>query len=192
MTRTGRKGGTSRGMPIVLATALAFGVVALLVVVAGLHIPMAGTGVVTDPREIFTTIGAALTGPLGGLVIGVLAGIKEPGIPYAGLLAHVGGGVFVGWTYKKLLHDRLPMPWLLGGWAILVLVYYYVLVVPLFAIGQKHFYQAAFVAEYSPQASVWDAVAKLGSQALPEALFTALITTLILLALPARYRRPLW
>ncbi len=40
-----------------ILTSLVFGAVALAVVGAGLLRPIPGTGVVTDPREVFTTIG---------------------------------------------------------------------------------------------------------------------------------------
>jgi LytS/YehU family sensor histidine kinase len=62
-----------------LIVAAVFGVAALLVVIAGLHVPIPGTEVVTDPRELFTTLGSGLTGPVGALLIGILAGIMEPG-----------------------------------------------------------------------------------------------------------------
>ena len=42
----------------VIAVSLAFGGVALVIVLAELFVPIPGTGVVTDPREIFTTLGA--------------------------------------------------------------------------------------------------------------------------------------
>ncbi len=81
----------------ILLVAVAFGVAALAIVEAGLTIPIPGSGVVTDPREIFTTIGASFTGPVGGVVIGLLAGLREPGgIMIASLLAHVSGGLWMG------------------------------------------------------------------------------------------------
>ena len=51
-----------------------FGAAAFLVRWAGLTIPIIGE-VNIDPREMFVTLGAALTGPVGGLVIGFLAGL---------------------------------------------------------------------------------------------------------------------
>jgi len=48
-----------------VGVAAAFGGAALALVLAGVTIPIPGTPVVTDPREIFTTIGASLTGPMG-------------------------------------------------------------------------------------------------------------------------------
>ncbi len=187
----------AKGLSLTLARTLlpatAFGLAALAIVGAGLTIPIPGTGVVTDPREIFTTIGAGLTGPLGGIVIGILAGIGEPGgIILASLLAHVSGGLWMGFSYKTLVHNPLKMPASLIGWVFLVLAYYYVFVVPGFVIGQALFYPEGFIEAYGAGTSLIRAYTILGWGALPEALLTALVTTLVLVALPKRYRRPLW
>ena len=176
-----------------LLVALAFGLAALAVVVAALTIPIRGTNVVTDPREIFTTTGAALTGPLGGVLIGVLAGIREPGgVVYASLLAHIAGGLWMGLAYKKLVYRYLDMPGICGGWIVLVLVYYYVFVIPGFVIGQSLFYPQSFIDSYGAGTSLAGAYAILGGGALPEALLTTLVTTLVFIASPRRLRRPLW
>ena len=79
--------------------AAAFGGAALAVVAAGILIPIPGTLVVTDPRELFTTIGASLTGPIGGIVVGFLAGIADP-LPIVAVISHVLGGIFNGLVYK--------------------------------------------------------------------------------------------
>ena len=184
----------------ILVVATVFGAAALAIVVAGLTIPIPGTGVVTDPREIFTTPGAGLTGPFGGIVVGVLAGIREPGgIALASILAHVSGGLWMGFSYKKLVHQHTQMPLSILGWAAIVLLYYYVFVVPGFVIGLELFYPDVYAEEYGEGASLIRAYGELGvgygergAGALPEALLTALITTLAFLALPRRHRRPLW
>jgi hypothetical protein len=182
-----------------LITALLFGGVALVIVLAELIIPIPGTGVVTDPREIFTTFGAAVTGPLGGIIVGVLAGIGEAfigdpqsRIPLASLLAHVSGGLWLGFAYKRLAYERLEMPLRLLGWTGLVLIFYYVFAVPGFIIGQLSFYPDLYIEFYGEGASFAQAYAILGKGALPEALFTSVITSLVFVALPRKYRRPLW
>ena len=176
-----------------LLVALVFGLAALAVVVAALTIPIPGTGVVTDPREIFTTTGAALTGPLGGILIGVLAGIREPGgVVYASLLAHIAGGLWMGLAYKKLVHRYLDMPAMCGGWIVLVLSYYYLFVIPGFVIGQSPFYPQGFIESYGAETSLIRAYAILGRGAVPEALLTTLVTTLVFIAMPRRHRSPLW
>ncbi len=196
------QGGNQEDHPFsakVVAIALAFGAVALVIVIAELFIPIPGTGVVTDPREIFTTLGAALTGPVGGLIIGILAGIGEAfigapadRIPLASLLAHVVGGLWMGWAYKKLVFNRMQMPMLVLGWAALVVVYYFVFAIPGFVVGQSLFYPDQYVAFYGEGASLIEAYLTLSQGVVPEALITTLITSLVIVALPRRYRRPLW
>ena len=177
----------------ILLVATAFGVAALAIVEAELTIPIPGSGVVTDPREIFTTIGAGMTGPVGGIVIGLFAGFREPGgIAIASLLAHVSGGLWMGLTYKLLVYNHLKMPFLLAGWAFLVLAFYYAFAAPGFVIGQVLFYHEGFLDSYGADASVIDAYIILARGVLPEAILTTIVTTLVFVALPRRHRRPLW
>jgi len=167
--------------------AAAFGGAALALVLAGVTIPIPGTPVVTDPREIFTTIGASLTGPIGGIVVGLLAGIAEPGIPLASILAHVVGGIFSGLVYKNAswrYKDNKVVS--LALWAVQVLAYYVLIVVPLFVVGLMMFYPDP---EYG---GFFAFLAALEAGAIPEAIFTTVVTTIIMAALPERYRRPLW
>lgn len=170
-----------------VGVAAAFGGVALALVLAGITIPIPGTPVVTDPREIFTTIGASLTGPVGGIVIGILAGIAEPGIPLASLLAHIIGGIYIGYIYKNFAwksNDKRVS--YLAKWAVQVLGYYFIVVVPLFVVGLMMFYP-------DPEfGGFFGFLAVLESGAAPEAIITTVVTTIIMSALPERYRRPLW
>jgi hypothetical protein len=168
----------------VLIVASVFGLVVLTIVLAGFTIPIPGTGVVTDPREIFVTIGSALTGPLGALIIGIFAGIAEPGgIPLASLLGHIAGALWMAFAYRRLVYQRMQMPSRLLGWLVLVIIYYYVLVIPGFVIGL-----AAFYGEADPL-GLYLALAK---GVLVELLITCTVTTLAFLALPQRYHKPLW
>lgn len=167
-----------------LVVALVFGLVALAIVLAGFTIPIPGAGVVTDPREIFVTFGAGLTGPLGALIIGFLAGIAEPGgIPLASLLGHIAGALWMAFAYKKLVFERMQMPSRLLGWVILIVVYYYIFVIPGFVIGL-----AAFYGEAHPL-GLYAALAK---GVVIEMLITTAVTTLAMLALPQKYQKPLW
>jgi LytS/YehU family sensor histidine kinase len=168
-----------------IGVAAAFGGAALAVVLAGLTIPIPGTPVVTDPREIFTTTGASLTGPIGGIVIGILAGIAEPGIPLASLLAHIVGGIYNGLVYKNLSwRYRENKIQSLILWVLQVVGYYLLVVVPLFAAGLAMFYpdQGTFV----------PLLIALETGVIPELILTTTVTTIIMAALPERYRRPLW
>jgi hypothetical protein len=170
-----------------IGIAAAFGGVALALVLAGVTIPIPGTPVVTDPREIFTTIGASLTGPIGGIVIGILAGIAEPGIPLASLLAHIIGGIYSGYVYKNFAwQSKDNRGTYLVKWAIQVLGYYFIVVVPLFVVGLIMFYPDP---EYGGFLALLGA---LEAGVIPEAILTTVVTTIIMGALPERYRRPLW
>jgi hypothetical protein len=174
--------------PRQIGMAAAFGGAALAIVLAGITFPIPGTVVVTDPREPFTTIGSALTGPIGGLVIGFLAGIAEPGIPLASLLAHIVGCLYMGFAYKKLVYTRLGALWMkLVGWAILVLIYYFVVVVPLFVVGIWIFYPAETGGE-----AFLTLLGVLEVGAVPEAVLTTIFTTIIMGIIPERLRRPVW
>jgi hypothetical protein len=167
-----------------LIVAIVFGLVVLTIVLAGFTIPIPGTGVVTDPREIFVTIGSGLTGPLGALIIGFFAGIVEPGgIPLASLLGHITGTLWMAFAYKRFVYERMQMPTRLLGWMLLIILYYYVFVVPGFAIGL-----AAFYGEPNP-VGIYIALAK---GVVVEVLITTSVTTLVMLALPQKFHRPLW
>ena len=167
-----------------IIVAAVFGLVALTIVLSGFIIPIPGTGVVTDPREIFVTLGAALTGPVGAIIIGILAGIAEPGgIPLASLLGHLAGALWMAFAYKRLVYERMKMPTRLAGWAMLIIIYYYIFVVPGFVIGL-----AAFYGEADP-ISLFGALAK---GVITEVLITTAVTTIVMLALPPKYHRPLW
>ena len=178
--------------PTQLIVAVVFGVIALAIVAAKLTIPLT-FGIVSDPREFFTTIGSGLTGPVGGLVIGVLAGILEPnGIPAASILAHVAGCLWLGFAYKLWVYKRYgSSPLRLVFWALLVVIYYLVFLVPGFPIGMKLFYPDIFIDSFG-NVSVIDAYLLTVSGALPEMVLTTVVTTIVMLALPRQYTKPLW
>jgi hypothetical protein len=170
-----------------IVVALIFGGVALVIVVAGLHLPIPGTGVVTDPRELFTTIGSALTGPIGGVIIGTMAGIMEPdGIGAASILAHVAGCLWMGFTYKKLVYGRPQF-----AVRLLVIAYYMIVVIPGFVIGIALFYPAYYTEGFG-DISLFQAYLALAGGAIPETIFTTVATTLVMIALPRKYQKPLW
>jgi hypothetical protein len=86
----------------------------------------------------------------------------------------------VAWRYKD---NNLAY---LGLWALQVLVYYFIVVVPLFVVGLILFYPDP---EYG---GFFALLGVLEVGAAPEAIFTTVVTTIIMAALPLRYRRPLW
>ena len=171
--------------PLAILVALLFGGSAFAIVAAGFAIQIPGASVVTDPRGIFVTIGSALTGPVGGILIGVMAGIAEPAAPAPSIVAHVAGGLWLGFSYRRIICDHLQMPAALLIWAPFVLVYYYAFVIPGFVLG-------GLVVGTPEAASPIAYYLTLARGVLPEALITTVVTTVVLAALPRRCRRPLW
>jgi len=97
------------------------------------------------------------------------------------------GGIYSGLVYKNLSwRFRENNITRLALWAVQVLGYYIVVVVPLFVVGLVLFYPDP---EYG---GFFALLGALEAGALPEAIFTTVVTTIIFAALPERYRRPLW
>ena len=170
-----------------VGVAAAFGGVALAIVLAGITIPIPGTVVVTDPRELFTTIGASLTGPIGGVVVGLLAGVADPSIQVVSMIAHMLGGVYNGFVYKNAswrFKDNKVVS--LALWAAQVLVYYFVVIVPLIVAGIMVFFPDP------ANGSFFNLLGIVEVGAIPEALLTTVVSTIVMAALPEKYRRPLW
>ena len=170
--------------PVILLVALVAGGVALIIVAAHLSVPIPGTDVMTDPREIFATLGAGLSGPVGGLLIGILAGLATPNAPLASILAHVMGGIWLGFAYKKIVYRPRQTALGLFGWAGLIMAYYYAFLIPAFWAGSVIFYgeRMSFLTMY----------VRVGTGAMQEVILTMFITTLVMIALPKKYRRPIW
>lgn len=167
--------------------AAAFGGVGLAIILAGFTIPIPGTVMVSDPREIFTTIGASLTGPIGGMIVGLLSSVADPTIQIASILAHILGGVYNGFVYKHAswrFKDNKVVS--LALWAAQVMVYYVFVIVPLLVAGLLIFFPDP---EYGGFFAMLGAI-EVG--AIPEAIFTTIVTTVIMAALPEKFRRPLW
>jgi hypothetical protein len=96
----------------------------------------------------------------------------------ADLLAHILAALAVAYCYK-FLHQRGKKVYVfLGGW-ILILVFYYILLVLL------QFILIGVVVDLPTLSTLyWNF--------LPEFLVVTIISTLIWVALPWRYRKPLW
>lgn len=168
--------------------AAAFGAGALLVVALGLTFPIPGINVVTDPRESFVSLGGAFSGPIGAIIVGILAGILEPGAPpIVSIIAHIGGAIFAAFYYKyvfwRMRDNRVPS---LVAWIIGILLYYELVVVPLFTIGLVVFFpDPEYGGFFGLLVALWGAV-------IPEMVLTMIITTIVLAVVPRRYIRPNW
>lgn len=179
--------------PTWLFAVVGFSAAAFLVRWAGLAIPVIGTTINSDPREIFVTLGAAVTGPIGGLMIGFFSGLPviSMALSPSSIIAHGLSGLLIGLLYKPV-HNRGRMPVLLLGWVVLIAAYYYIFLIPFFmAAGLLIAPQGMsdLFGEGLPLSQIYSG---LGQAACPEAVVTCIITTILLIALPEKYRRPLW
>lgn len=76
-----------------------FGALAFIVRAAQLIIPLGGPFVL-DPREIFVAVGSAFSGPLGGAIIGFLAGVPAR-YPICDIPSFAISGILVGLLARK-------------------------------------------------------------------------------------------
>ncbi|UCH60366.1 MAG: hypothetical protein JSV61_02525 [Anaerolineales bacterium] len=162
----------------------------------GVHwvIQIASFGAI-GPQESLVVISAALGGPVGllatnflqelGMHIFLLKGdfpgqrLLEVSISIADFFAHSIALLAVAYCYR-LLHQRAKKAHIFfAGW-ILITVIYYIILLPLQSLVHN-----LLVPDLLP-------LQTLVRGAPPEFLMVAILSTLLLFALPVRYRRPLW
>ena len=176
-----------------LLLALVFGVIGFLIIYLELFFVIPGTSIITDPRELFVIIGSALTGPIGGAIVGALSSIYDPtpDIRIYVMIQHIIGGFLFGLLYKKLVYEKAAMPFFIVRWIFLVFCYYFIFYIPAFAVTfliDKEIFKILVHAD----SSFFDSLIFLYKSLLPEFIFTTAFTALIFIALPQRYRKPLW
>jgi hypothetical protein len=181
--------------PLVLGTAL--GLLATIATVTDLTFTVLATEAsnVVGFYMTLLLLAAALGGPLAGviastlfLVIPALFGppdVKEiwsdPVVFWTNLLVVGTVVALVGFAYR-LIHERLKMPGRLLLWAGMVLAVYIILA-PANLVLQHYLHG---------EANVLSSVLTTYRVYVPQAIFDILCTSLVFIALPARYRRPLW
>jgi len=161
---------------------------------ANFFIPL-GNGSEMGIGELFTTLSAALGGPLASIITIFLVysihSIFHPEIftdmttVYIVLedaVAHLCAMLVVAIGYYKFLSPRMKKTGIfLVGWFLLIGVYYYLALLPLSVI---------FLNLIDPgQNATYPVYAR---NFIPEFLGTAVITTLVWFAAPVRYRHPQW
>jgi len=175
-----------------LAIALPFGLAAFLCVYGGLTTNIPATQITTDPREIFVALGAALTGPVGALLIGVLAGSYDPlpGFYPVTIAAHVAGALWMAFAYKKLVFDKFSCWLFFPAWIGLIAVYYLGVVIPVLVFGAS--LSPELFARVFPDSTPGQALLDLYASVWPELSFTSVVTTVFLSLIPKKSRKPLW
>lgn len=176
-----------------LLIAIIAGTASLISIATNVHFYIPGTNALSDSREIFNSLGAAITGPIGGFIIGTISCLISPSdeLKLYIIFQHWMSAVWIGWAYKKLVYEKLTLPHLAWGWILLILVYYIPSYIPVYFINYFFFpevYQS-FVGGAIPPV---EALLKLYEGWIPEIIFTTLYTTLVIVALPDSYRKPRW
>lgn len=153
------------------------------------------TNLLTDLREIFVTISAALFGPISAIIVSVLTSLYDPYpelIPYI-ILQHIVPSVLLSFYYKKFVYQKLAMPILIVGWMFGIFLYYFVFYLPVF-IATYYLIPGFFdylITNEQGYFGLNEAI-NLFVGWIPEAVFTTIFTSLVLIALPEQYRKPDW
>ena len=182
--------------PLLLGAVL--GLLAGIATVTGLSFLTPG---ITDSAiGFFVTLfllAAALGGPLAGAIAPVLwviitasfgspemkAILTIPAVFWSNLLALGTTVALVGFGYR-LIFERVVMPARLLAWAAIVIAYY-AISIPSSIIPQYYFLG-------DPASEILPAILATYKTYIPQAIFDIIFTSLVFIALPARYRRPLW
>jgi hypothetical protein len=179
-------------IPIIIGIVSA--AIILLVSEAQFVIPL-GNNYSVGIGEISNMLSAALGGPIAVITTVLLTGIghyllnidlyaelRFTLIAITDAFIHMCAMLVVAISYHRILYPRArKTSAFIGGWWLTVGVYYYLALLPL-QVVLLIYVDPDFGATYPSFARIF----------LPEVLGTAIITTLIWLAAPIRYRRPLW
>ena len=158
------------------------------------------SGLATNAIGFYMTLlllSAALGGPLAGIVASTVmvsgsalfgspefkALITTPATFWSNLLMLAVIETLAGLAYR-FIFERMKMPVRLLPWAGIVIVYY--LMNSPISISLQYFLLGSPLSELLPT------VLYSYQTFIPQAIFDIFITSLIFIALPARYRRPLW
>jgi hypothetical protein len=115
-----------------LINALFFGAGTLLITALEIHLPISGTKAVTDPREILVALGAAFTGPIGGIIPGLIQPV--PAFSSISMFCPAIGGFFVGICYRHV-YSLTALPRLIGWWVFFIAIYYFAIKIPFAFVG---------------------------------------------------------
>lgn len=146
---------------------------------------------------ILFLLSAALGGPLAGalsstlfVIIGTIFGapdmreiLSDPIIFWSNLLALGTTVALVGLAYRWIF-DCIKMPVRMLAWGGIVLAYY--------AIGIPSSVIPQYLLFKNPASEILPAVLYGYETYYPQAIFDIFFTSLVFIALPKRYRRPLW
>lgn len=171
---------------------LIFGTLSYLITVADITIRIS-ENLILGPWEVINSLSAALFGPIGLLITelgldisgyvylikGVYPAPQDIYFMVGNYIAHSVAMLFVALSYR-FIYPRLKVPRLIAGWILVMGIYYLIgvtLQVSLFNIA---------VPGLGASYAVWFSNVRL------EFVLVTVVTSLILVALPERYRKPQW
>ncbi len=182
-------------MPLrALGLAFVFGLFAVTVIAVGLTLHIPTTLITADIGGVFATMGSALTGPVGGSLIGLMTGLMEPNADLRLFVTidKILAGIWMGSLYWIALRRfRGSSVRFFVAWVILVFGYYYVARIPAF-IGLKVLFPASFRLIAGGSALVPESLAAVDTALFEEASIVALITGIALTVFPSAIRMPVW
>jgi len=169
-----------------------FGALSFLITAANITVQISDE-LILGPWEIINTLSAALFGPIGLLITelgldisayiyfikGTFPAPQDLYFMVGNFLAHISAMLVTAFGYR-FIYARLKMPLLLVGWVLVMGMNYFVgasLQVILFNIA---------VPGLGATFAVWFSNIRL------EFILVSVVTSLVLVALPERYRRPQW
>lgn len=182
--------------PILLGVVM--GLLAGIATVTGLS--FLTTGITENAIGVHVTLfllAAALGGPLAGVIASVLFMIIStlfsppdmkalftiPAVFWSNLLALAINLVLVSFAYR-LIFERVKMPARLLAWAGIVIAFY-VMISPSSIIPQ-------YLLLGEPASEILPAILYSYESFIPQAIFDIFVTSLVFIALPVAYLRPLW
>ena len=171
---------------------LIFGALSFLTTVANLTVQIS-EDLILGPWEIFNTLSAALFGPIGLLITelgldvsaylylikGVYPAPQDIYFMVGNYIAHIAAMLLVAFGYR-FIYQRINMPTLLAGWFLVMGIYYLV------GVALSVFLHNSAIQGLGATLPGYFNEVRL------EFVIIMVITSLILLALPERYRRPQW
>jgi hypothetical protein len=163
-----------------IVIAIVMGIVAAIVSLT-VKFPI-GQEMFLDPGEIFVTLGAALSGPIGGIIVGFLKGLVYA--PERNVPSHVLAGFVWGFWFLymcRLTANRKNGKWLMIAlWVITIPIYYYVLLLPLYTLIYSGTSAISFTQLFK----------EIAPAIIPEMIMTIIVTAVILAILPKKYITP--
>lgn len=140
-------------------------------------------GLALDLGEIFVSLGAALGGPIAGVIVGFLKGIGAG--PDRNVPPHMLVGFVWGYWYLylwKFTVNRKHGKWIrIALWTVTMPIYYYVFLLPLL------FWIYATFTLNVPFVPFFTSVAPL---VIPEMIGTTIVTDIVWLVLPDKFAAP--